>query len=419
VDVFLWTFLGFVAVSIVFQGALTLNFVRALSMWRRPSLPDDECPLVTVVLCLRGGDPFLSDCLRAVLTLDYPQYELLAIVDHRDDPAWQQVEQIVAELGATNVRIQALEKPLPTCSLKCSSLLQAFDQLDESCEILAQLDADTIVHPTWLRELAGALSDPQVGAATGNRWYMPQCVTSATLVRCVWNAAAVVQMYLYRIAWGGTLAVKTAVLREAGLPERWSKAFCEDTMLHQMLKPLGLRVAFVPSLLMVNRESCQMSGFYRWCARQLLTARLYHPHWRMVALHGIFTTLLNVVGIVWLVAVLLSSQWLLAGGIVGGLAINHAANVALLVMLELAARRVIAGRGEAVNWLGWSGPWIAIWAVPLAQLVYAAALTSACFLRLVDWRGVSYRIGGPWQIELLEYEPYQEDSQASESQHSL
>jgi cellulose synthase/poly-beta-1,6-N-acetylglucosamine synthase-like glycosyltransferase len=415
----LWIFLAVVAISIVTQSVFTLLFVRVLSSWRRVPLPDSQCPPATIVLCLRGGDPFLPECLQAALSLDYPHYELLVIVDHRNDPAWLQVERAVTEQGATNIRIQALREPLSTCSLKCSSLLQAVEQLADSCQILAQLDADTIVHPSWLRELAGALADPLVGAATGNRWYMPQRVSAASLVRYLWNAAAVVQMFSYRIAWGGTLAVKTSVLRDAGLPDRWSRAFCEDTMLKRALRPLGLRVAFVPSLLMVNRESCDMLGFYRWCTRQLLTARLYHPYWGLVAFHGVFTTALNVAATAWLAATLVSGHWSLAGGIAGGLAAYQLMNMSMLALLEHSVRRIVSARSQIVNWIGWRGMLNTVWAIPLTQLVYAASLFSATFLRRVEWRGVTYRINGPWKIKLLKYEPFNDESRSPDTRRSL
>ena len=44
-------------------------------------------------------------------------------------------------------------------------------------------------------------------------------------------------------------------------------------MLKTQLGAIGQRVAFVPSLMMVNREDCSMGVFFRWVKRQLLTAR--------------------------------------------------------------------------------------------------------------------------------------------------
>ncbi len=59
---------------------------------------------------------------------------------------------------------------------------------------------------------------------------MPIASSWGALVRYLWNAAAIVQMYWYEIAWGGTLAVKRKAIEKAGLLERWRHAFCEDTM---------------------------------------------------------------------------------------------------------------------------------------------------------------------------------------------
>ena len=67
---------------------LVIGFVRALYRFRRVLPADNDCPKAAVVLCLRGTDPFLEDCLRAVLNQDYPQYEIRIVVDSRQDPAW-------------------------------------------------------------------------------------------------------------------------------------------------------------------------------------------------------------------------------------------------------------------------------------------------------------------------------------------
>ncbi len=146
-------------------------------------------------------------------------------------------------------------------------------------------------HPSWLGELTAPLADEHIGAATGNRWYMPGAGSWGAMVRYLWNAAAMVQMYWYEIPWGGTLAVKRKVIDELGLLDRWRNAFCEDTMLFRQLGKRGLRVKFVPSLMMVNREDCGLGACLSWIRRQLLTARLYHPLWPLVLLHGLGTTL--------------------------------------------------------------------------------------------------------------------------------
>ena len=130
-----------------------------------------------MVLCLRGSDPFLQQTLENVLRQDYPRYSVRVVIDSYEDPAWQVVVQVVARSPAITPEVVVLTDRLETCSLKCSALVQVLSDLDESYEILALLDADTLPHPTWLRELATPLADPMIGASTGNRWYMPTMVS--------------------------------------------------------------------------------------------------------------------------------------------------------------------------------------------------------------------------------------------------
>ncbi|MGD0899534.1 MAG: glycosyltransferase family 2 protein [Thermoguttaceae bacterium] len=392
---------------IVGQAAMVARFVRALHRAGRTRGQPEFRPKAAVVLCLRGADPFLGRCLAAVFRLDYPAYDVKIVVDRREDPAWEVVERVAGQCPAAHVDIQPLTNRRETCSLKCSSLLQAIGSLDESYEVVALLDADTIPHPGWLRELVAPLADPQVGVATGNRWYMPDEVSWATLVRSIWNAAAVVQMYWYGIPWGGTLAIKTRVLRQCNLAERWGQALCEDTMLYQAMRAAGLRVAFAAPLMMINRERGDMSGFFTWVSRQLLAARLYHSRWPLVLAHGIGTSLA-------MAAAAAVAIWGLAAGAreaaawtASGLALYLAAMPLLVLPVELCVRRIARARGEPARWLT---PWNAarVWpAIVLTQIVYVAALVRAIFVRTVRWRGVVYRVDGPWNIRVTDDQPFE------------
>ena len=226
------------------------------------------------------------------------------------------------------------------------------------------------------------------------------------LVRYLWNAAAVVQMCCYGIPWGGTLALKMSALRNSGLLDRWGKAFCEDTMIYRALRDEGLRVAFVPSLMMTNRETCDMPGFFGWVRRQLLAGRLYHPGWAAVAFHGLVAPLLLLVAFATLGATL-------SRGTIEALAWTAAALVGyfgplplVLGLMEWSVRRIVRARGEPTGWLSVGAALRLVPAILLTQVVYAAAMISAIFLRSVDWRGVQYQVRGPWHIRLVEYRPY-------------
>lgn len=401
------------------QAVLVPRFVRRLTRCRPAPAPDAQCPKTSVVLCLRGPDPFLTSCLEGLLTQDYPCYDVRILVDCQEDPAWRTVEEVVARFPAVQVEVQALTERRTTCGLKCSSLLQAIAALDPSCAVLALLDADTIPHRTWLRELVAPFSDPKVGAASGNRWYMPSTLSWGSLIRYLWNAAAVVQMFWYRIPWGGSLAVRMTALRECGLTERWSKSFCEDTMLFRQLSRKGYEVAFVPSLMMINREACSLGGFFGWVRRQLLTARLYHPAWALVAGHGLGIFAAHLASVVLLAVGLVRGNLGMVGCILGGQLLYWGIMAALIVAMERAVRSIPAARGEPTRWLSLRGVvWLA-GALPATQAVYAAALFSAMRVRTVAWRGVHYRVDGPFRICLLDDRPFCAEPSAGPKDGSL
>ena len=395
------------------QAALVIRFLIALARFRRTLLTDADCPRAAVVLCLRGTDPFLRRCLEAILDQDYPRFELRIVIDHPSDPSHSVVDDVIARHATTNVDVQDLLIPRGDCSLKCSSLVQAITTSDESIEIFAQLDADVIPHRTWLRELATALADPRTAAATGNRWYVPQTTTIGSLVRYCWNAAAVVQMYSYEIAWGGSLGIKASAIREAGLIERWSRAFCEDTMLFRVLSEKGWQTAFVPSLMMINAETCDLGSFRRWVQRQLLTARLYHPRWFAVLLHGWGTTLVPACAVILLVAMVVRQSEFTIGWLAAGLVMYETSLFLLLLPIDWLVRRIARARNERYRRFNFTDLAKLLFAVPLTQLVYPRALLAAMCMRYVEWRGVAYEVSGPWDIRLVQYQPFETADEVS------
>ncbi len=408
---------GILIASVLIQFFLVAGFVRRLRKWRQPLLEDSLCPRAVVVLCLRGSDPFLSRCIGGLLGQDYPDFMIRFMVDHADDPAMPILHKSLKGVPFDRYRVDVLSTPLSTCSLKCSSLVQAVESLHESVEVLALLDADTIPHRTWLRELATALSPAIVGAATGNRWYLPLAASHGSLVRYVWNAAAIVQMYWYEIAWGGTLAIKLDSIRRAGILDRWRLAYGEDTMVRMALSRIGQRVAFVPSLMMLNREDCTLVSFEGWVKRQLLSARLYHPFWILVVAHALSSALL----IIWVLSscVILAIQghWIGAGIVLLSLLAYHSILTSMLPWMERSVCAIAADRGESISWPRRPSWLRLLWIAWVTQWTYTWAMLSCLFMKRFVWRGIEYEVGGPWNIKMKEYHPYQSEQHLTD--HSI
>ena len=389
----------------LFEIYFTTVFITSFRHDNRDNYQDSELPQAAIALCLRGADPFLSKCLQALLNQNYPNYELRIVIDSKEDPAWAMVNEIMLQADIP-VHISTLRIRRETCSLKCSALIQAVTELEPDCEIIALIDADTIAHPNWLRELVNPLKNSKVGVTTGNRWYVPG-TQWGTMCRYVWNVAAVGQMYLYRIPWGGSLAIRTDLVRQAQLIERWEQAFCEDTMLRRVLQKKGLQIQSVNSLMMVNREECSLPSFRSWVNRQLLNAKLYHPGWNAILIYGTITFLIPAITASSGIIALIMGQW--TSAIVLG-ASFFAYQILLLVLINFWQRTIekkLLLRDELLPTLSPINILKLIAVIPLTQLVCTIALWQAMLMRQVEWRGITYRVKGPWEIELLEYFPYQ------------
>ncbi|MFV1966061.1 MAG: glycosyltransferase family 2 protein [Pirellulaceae bacterium] len=390
--------LAFVTLEQAIAVAIFLAYCR-----RPPRLrSEDDLPNTLVVLALRGCDPSLRDCLRALFSQDYPRYTVRVVVDNRADPAWGMVERAIQERNATHVSVRALKDPSDQCTLKCSALYQATADLEGAVDVVAFLDADVIPHRTWLRELVNPLDDASVGAAMGNRWYAPRDGHWGSLVRFVWNVGAVINMYYWNIPWGGTLAVRADILRNTDLRAQWSKAGCDDVPLYRVLLKLRLKLVFVPDLLLVNRDEINVTRCLKFVWRQMLWVRLYHPVcWWICAVFHYLTIAAQWAALVLAPLAVWTERWVAAGVLAGLFLANYLVTFALVVCVERQARRVLASRGGG-NTVRWTK---ILAALQLTQVVTAVAFLYAWFARVVEWRGIRYRVRGPWSIQMVEYHP--------------
>jgi cellulose synthase/poly-beta-1,6-N-acetylglucosamine synthase-like glycosyltransferase len=400
-----------IIVSLALLLLLVANFPAVAWFWwrlRRPAVPraEDRLPKVAVVLCLRGADPTLERCLEGLLTQDYPYYVVVIIVDHPSDPAWEIAQASVQQHPHVPVRVEPLRVAADSCSLKCSSLIQAISALDDSFEVVALLDADTVPAGDWLRELVTPFADPKIGATTGVRWFMPSPATWASVGRYHWGAAATVACHTLGIAWGGTLAIRRDVFRRQQLLEKWSKAYCEDTMTRSILKPLGLRLKMVPTLVQVNHEPCTLRGFFSWCVRQVLTTRLYHSAWWVILGHGLVSVFSFVVPILLMIWALWRQEWRSAGWLGLSVLVYWLVLWIELLAVEAGVRQAVRRRGQRASWLTPTALVKSFLAIPFTQLVYGGVLAAACTVRRICWRGIWYEIDGPWKVKMRSYRPH-------------
>ncbi len=171
-------------------------------------------------------------------------------------------------------------------------------------------------------------------------------------------------------------------------------------MLFRQLGKHGLRVKFVPSLMMVNREDCGL-GVLPFldspAASDACGSIIRSGRWSCCTDSARRWS--------WLVAVAVMAIAAICGRLAGGPVVRaagllayEAIMVVLLVPMEIAVRRIVRSQGGPTKWLSAKTLLRLVPAIVLTQVVYTLALLGAQFARKVDWRGVYYRIGGSWDI---------------------
>ena len=393
--------------TIVFQTFYVLGYLKFL----RTDVDDQESPTesdetyappVAVILCLKGADESLAECLTGIISQDYPDFQLNIVIHSQADPAVKIVEEFFSNLKF-KPKIHFLESPKGTCSLKCSAISQAVRSLSKRFEVVALIDDDAVVDQGWLSDLVTPLKDTAIGATTGNRWYSPTDVRLGAFVRKIWNAAAVVQMQRYDIAWGGSMAIRKDVIDRCQLLSTWEKSFCEDTSLASVLKEKQLRLHRVPDLIIENKETISFWQNFHWVSRQLLTVRLHHPAWPLVLLHGISTGIASIVAPLLMVFLfwtgMTGAAWVLLQAII----VYQIANFVLLFWIGRSNRRAINQRGSYNRLEDSSEMNLAmhVRATLVTQIVQPFAVWQANSIEKVNWRGAVYKVKDGRKIKLL------------------
>ena len=263
----------------------------------------------------------------------------------------------------------------------------------DSVEIVAFCDADAIVDENWLNELVEPmLHDSKIGATTGNRWFSPFDNSMGGMIRKLWNAAAVVQMQAYNIAWGGSMAVRRSTIERCGLKEVWANSFCEDTSLTTALNRQGQQLHRVPGLVIENRESTTVAQCREWIARQLTTVRLHHSGWPLVMGHGIAT------GVATMVTPVVTLLLFTTGYITEGRSLLFAwvfyqlVNYVLLWNIDRCNVRALANRKSSSSEASSGNRLGGMRALFGVQFLHPLALLDAITRKTIQWSGVTYGI---------------------------
>lgn len=185
-----------------------------------------EAPFVSVVISTRNRSAQLAQCLRSLLAMDYPQFEII-VVDNA--PTTDETEKLVAEMFGTEQRIRYVLEEYPGLSMaRTRGLVEARGA------IIAFVDDDVVVDRHWLTALVqGFQAGTNVACVTGlvlpleldtpaQGWIKHFGNLNKGFTRCTFDLAehrvneTLYPYVTWKLGAGASMAFQARALREIG-----------------------------------------------------------------------------------------------------------------------------------------------------------------------------------------------------------
>lgn len=368
-------------------------------------------PAAAVIVPFKGCEVDLQANLNSLFEQDYPDYQLVLVVESEKDPAYGALREAMEGHPQRRAQIVLAGEAPADEGQKVHNQRVALAELEkqqggEAVWVFA--DSDAVPGPQWLAELVGPLGQgDKTGVTTGYRWLVPRRAEGRWL--CWSSLASVLNSSVacfygrdeYNHAWGGSMAMRVQTARQGQLLERLKGALSDDYQVSAMCQDLGLRIYFVPRCLVAGPVALSFAELLNFGYRQHVITRIHAPK---VFIAGLAFHALYVLGLVSAWAGLAAAlivwptwwAWMMPAGAMVAVAL---ANQVRSSYRRLALRRAL---GPQVPDTLRQAMGLDRWATWLWMSLHALLLARAALGRTIRWRGIRYRLHGPQRIERLD-----------------
>lgn len=355
-------------------------------------------PRVALIAPCKGLDPEIADNLRPLLRQEYPNYQVIFVVDSADDPVCGTLRRLMMQYPCVPARLMVSGAATDT-GQKVHSLRAATAELPDDIEVLAFVDSDARPRADWLRRMVARLDRREIGAVTGYRWFVPTRLSAAQLLLYSINSsvASGVGPGGHHLVWGGSWAIRREVFERLGLRDAWRKTLSDDLVATRVLRRAGLRVDFEPACMVASPIDGGWRQALSFVRRQYVIARFYTPRWWLLALAAATLGVVTFWGGLCLTAAAASrgsgDAWLPATVCT----LFYAATVLRGYQRRALMRVFLPERQPRLE----AAAWVELWMGPLVGLAHWLSIVSSLAGRELQWRGVRYRIDRGGQIEIV------------------
>jgi ceramide glucosyltransferase len=272
-------------------------------------------------------------------------------------------------------------------------LLAAVAAARTASEVFVFADSDGQVVAEWMANLVQPLSDQQVGASTGFRWYFPEEGGFWSLVRSAWDSTIVARLGAddsKNFAWGGAMAIRRETFDAANVAEYWQSSISDDYRLADAVHAAKLGVHFTPKAMVATPGETSRDEFLYWATRQMIITKVYRRSLWTVGL---------VAHIIYCGAIVACLLMALTGNLLG---------LGGLVVITIPGMAQGASRGHAgtlmfpgqQEWFERHGS-IYFWMTPLATWVWLYAFLASATTNRIRWRDYEYELIAPDKTRLI------------------
>lgn len=371
-----------------FRGGLDyLNyFKRSLATPRGNYLP-----FATVIAPCKGIDDGLAENLEALFDQEYPDYEVIFVVDDANDDAVPVIKEVVDRNAGKARNSNIVIAPTATnSSQKVENLREAVLHADVRSEVFVFVDSDARPARHWISDLVGPLSDESVGVTTGYRWFIAKSPSLATEIRAMWNASVASSLGPNdngNFCWGGSMAISRETFERVELRNRWNGTVSDDFVVRTVMREAGLGVRFIPKALTASVENCTFREMLEFTTRQMKLTRVYATPFWIVSFVGsglfVFVMLSAI-----LATVFAAATSLLFWSAITTLALVTFFSVGKSILRQKAVRLVLKRYDHELK--RQTLPQCMLWLV--AQPVFFYNCIAALFSRQMKWRGKRYEM---------------------------
>ena len=178
---------------------------------------------VLVMVPCKNIDYTMKDNLSSLKYQDYTNYDLIAIIDSKDDPAFKVVNELGIRYILTNYECQG-------CSGKVRALSTAMTKFT-GYSVFVIADSDIMAKKNWLSKLVSPFVIPSTGITTTFPYFKPMGGIWSK-VKTLWGfvGQGMMESDIIRFGWGGSLAFRKELINDASM-KYFSSRVSDDTAL--------------------------------------------------------------------------------------------------------------------------------------------------------------------------------------------